>query len=123
MFLKGKKDRAVAFVMDNGEVLIFTKNNFIRNKSEITDYVSDDLKLFDKDNDDVQILKVNIYEDVIYMPEQTLYSIPYNANKVPDRSALIPKEVFNIVWNYLEGAKGEKRENQFLLKPQNAKIA
>lgn len=123
MFFKDKKDRAVAFVKHDGEVLIFTKDNFRRSESEITDYVGDDLKLFDKGHDEVQILKANIYEDVLHMPDQTLYSIPYNANKVPDRSALIPKEVFNIVWDYLEGAKGEKRENQFFLKQQNAKIA
>lgn len=123
MFFKDKKDRVIAFVKHDGEVLIFTKNNFIRNGSEITDYVSDDLKLFDKSNDEVQILKTNIYEDVVHMPEQTIYSIPYNANKVPDRNALIPKDVFNIVWDYLEGAKGEKRENQFFLKQENSKIA
>lgn len=123
MFFKDKKDRAIAFVKHDGEVLVFTRDNFKRNKSEITDYVSDDLELFDKRHDEVQVLKVNIYEDVVYMPEQTLYSIPYNKNKIPDRNTLVPTEIFNIVWNYLEGAKGEKRENQFFLKRQKAEIA
>lgn len=123
MLFQSKRERAVAFVSHNGEVLVFTKDNFKRNESEVTDYVEDDLNLFEKDDDKVQVMIVNIYEDVLHMPNQTLYSIPYGQSKVPDRDPQISKEIFNIVWNYLEGAKGEKRENQFFLKKSEAKIA
>lgn len=114
--LFNKNKRVAALVFNDGKVLVFTEDNFKRYESEITDHVHDDLTIDDIHDKGIQVKEINIYEDVLDCPNQTLYSIPYNKNKIPERSSRVPKEILDIVWNYLEGAKGKEKENTFHLK-------
>lgn len=95
--------RVLAVVFHDGKVLIFNEKNFERN-SHLSTYVTNDFEIIGKEADGIQSTKIDYYDGMIHMPEQTLYSIPYDKEKRPDSSPLLPKSVRNAVWNYLEGA-------------------
>lgn len=116
MTLFNKTNRIVALVSADGTVEVYTKENF-NATSALYPYLDNDLNILEANEKlGIQYKIVNIYEDVMHTPDQTVYSIPYSINKMPDRSPIVPKEVFNIVWDYLEGAKGVKEANKFTLK-------
>lgn len=96
--------RVLAVVFDDGRVLIFNEKNFERN-SHLASYVTDDFEIIGKQVDGVQSAKIDYYDGMVHMPDQTLYSIPYDQEKRPDTSPSLPKSVRNAVWNYLEGAE------------------
>lgn len=107
--------RIVALHYKNGEVEVFTEDNLNINSS-VYDFVEDDLSLIGSVNNGIQFRKVDIYDGEGNVPEQTIYSIPYDKNKKPEFNNTVPKEIINVVWNYLEGAKGKDKENLFTLK-------
>ena len=96
--------RVLAVVFNDGKVLIFNEKN-LEHGSHLSTYVTDDLKIVGKEVDGVQSAKIDYYDGMIAMPDQTLYSIPYDQEKRPDTSPLLPKSVRNAVWNFLEGAE------------------
>lgn len=98
--------RVLAVVFNDGKVLIFNEKNFERS-SHLSSYVTDDLEIIGNEADGVQSTKIDYYDGVIHMPEQTLYSIPYDTEKRPDTSPTLPKSVRNAVWNFLEGAEAQ----------------
>ena len=96
--------RVLAVVFNDGKVLIFNEKNFDR-LSHLSSYVTDDLKIVGQETDGVQSAKIDYYDGMISIPDQTLYSIPYDQEKRPDSSPLLPNSVRNAVWNFLEGAE------------------
>lgn len=98
--------RVLAVVFTDGRVSIFNEKNFERN-SQLATYVTNDLEIVGQESEGVQKRKIDYYDGMIAMPEQTLYSIPYNREKRPDASPILPKSVHNAVWNYLEGAEAQ----------------
>lgn len=113
---KKKESRIVAFVTKDGVVEVYTREN-LDNTSSIYPYVDDKLNILGaEEKSGTQSKKINVYEDVMHAPEQYIYSVPYSVNKMPERSNVIPTEVFNILWNYLEGARGKDKSNVFAVK-------
>lgn len=105
LFTKNK--RVLALVFQDGTVHVFTKQTFDWS-SPVASFVDHDLSLVGVDDKmSVQSMEVDIYDDVIHYPHQTLYSIPYDAQRKPERTSILPESVWLVVWNYLEGAKGE----------------
>jgi hypothetical protein len=114
-----KTNRVVAFVSFDGTVEVYTKENF-NSSSVLFPFLDANLNILDSSEQlGIQYKTLNVYEDVMHAPDQTIYSIPYSINKMPDRSTIVPKDVFNIVWNYLEGAKGKKEPNKFMLQTES----
>lgn len=101
-----KDNRVIALVFQDGTVQIFDKKS-IGELSIISDYINEDLSLVGDHTDSIQTRTVDLYEDSMVYPQQTLYSIPYDIHKRPERTPLIPESVWKTVWNFLEGAKGE----------------
>lgn len=113
---KKKESRIVAFVTKDGVVEVYTREN-LDNTSSIYSYVDEKLNILgSEEKSGTQSKKINVYEDVMHAPEQYIYSVPYSVNKMPERSNVIPTEVFNILWNYLEGARGKYKSNVFAVK-------
>lgn len=98
--------RVLAVVFKDGKVLIFNEKNFDR-YSHLASYVTDDLEIIGQNSEGVQSAKIDYYDAQLAMPEQTLYSIPYDQEKRPDNSPSLPASIRNAVWNYLEGAESK----------------
>jgi len=101
-----QENRVLALVFSDGKVLMFDAKNF-DHLSHLGSYVTDDLEIIGQEGKGIQSAKVDYYDAAISMPEQTLYSIPYDQEKRPDNSPLLPTSIRNAVWNYLEGAESQ----------------
>lgn len=103
-------NRVVALVYPDGKVELFTKDELTMN-STIFSFVNPDMTISGlPKTSDIQFMEVDIYDGVIDYPPQFLYSIPFRQDKIPLRNKLVPTDLFNTVWNFLEGSQGMKTD-------------
>lgn len=101
-------NRVVALVYPDGKVELFTKDELTIN-STVFSFVNPDMTIAGlPESSDVQVMEIDIYDGVIDYPSQLLYSIPFRQDKMPIRNKIIPTDLFNAVWNFLEGSQGMK---------------
>lgn len=108
--------RLIVLQCQEGRVFVFTLENFVRGISEVSAWANNDLSIKHIYNQGVQIYKMKFYEDVFVLPcEKIIYSIPYDSKTSIKYDPIVPKHVFDIVKNYLNGSRGKTRENEFKL--------
>lgn len=101
-----KPKRVVAIVHLDGNVEIFDQKTV--KSHPIYDYLNDDLSIFGLKGD-VQIKEVDIYDGQLGDIKQKLYSVSYSQDKRPFPHISMPKEVYNVIWNFLEGDESKKK--------------
>lgn len=101
-----KQNRVLALVHADGTVEIVDEKNSKNHPA--MDFAESDYSLTGLTGD-VQMKKVNIYEDNCVVPDQTLYSVPFSDDKRPYMDKSLPKAVYNVIWNFLEGDVSKKK--------------
>lgn len=101
-----KQNRVLALVYADGTVEVIDNKNSKNHPA--MDFAESDYSITGLKGD-VQVKTVNIYEDTCVVPDQTLYSVRFADDKRPYMDKSLPKSVYNVIWNFLEGDVNTKK--------------